>query len=326
VTENNDNAAGLVTIAAAAGTACAFIILLSLADLATFGSLFWAVVLVLVLLGGGGAYALSRVKPAEPALDGVYSVSADKVETSDDADEVDDDDDDEEDEDEEGTDKEGAAEPAVFALEEVRPAATAAKSSAAKPAVDDEFERIMTKRDDALELLLADTKNNAPAPQADVGLRLRDRVNRLREQLGQYDRKKDPQRWATVMHALGDARLDQGNFLCATGQFGEAVKGVACFKEAVMAYRRALKERTRAQTPMEYAASHAGLGEALLAMARREPIPQYLDDALSSLREALNLLPPQSQEAKHVQELLVIAEQLDELRPRNEPDEPNIDF
>jgi hypothetical protein len=308
----------LRTVALVSGAACLLVALVSLADIATFGSLFWAIVLVIVVLIGAAAFVLDRIKPSQSiALDATQPNAeqspAQAEEAGDEGEDEDDeeDDDDDEDDDLEDAEKGSAAEPASTSRQAGEGTGTS------MPAAEDEFERIMSKRDSALEVLLADARSKEAAQQPDMGNRLRDRVERLSKELDKHSRQREPLVWAAIMHAIGDARFDLGTYGVGTGQFGEAVRGVQSYRYAASAYRRALKIRTREKAPTDYATTQLRLGETLVALARREPIPEYVTEAIEALREALLIFPAASEDAVKAKSLLDSAQQLYEIRQQD---------
>ena len=83
--------------------------------------------------------------------------------------------------------------------------------------------------------------------------------------------------WAWTQHTLGNALFS----------LGERESGTARLEEAVVAYREALKERTRERYPLDWAASQGGLGNALSSLGERESETARLEEAVAAYREAL---------------------------------------
>jgi hypothetical protein len=68
---------------------------------------------------------------------------------------------------------------------------------------------------------------------------------------------------------------------------GEREAGTARLQEAVVAYRAALEERTRARVPLEWAETQTNLGAALKVLGEREGGTARLEEAVATFREAL---------------------------------------
>ncbi len=96
---------------------------------------------------------------------------------------------------------------------------------------------------------------------------------------------------ARVEFALADTADRRGTALHDLGialrELGERESGSARLNEAIAAYRDALKERTRARTPLDWATAQNSLGNALAALGERESGTTRLDEAVAPYREAL---------------------------------------
>jgi tetratricopeptide (TPR) repeat protein len=79
--------------------------------------------------------------------------------------------------------------------------------------------------------------------------------------------------------------MTQNNLGAALYRLGERESGMAKLEEAVVAYREALKERTREQVPLDWAQHN--LGHALQALGERESGTAKLEEAVVAYREAL---------------------------------------
>ena len=91
------------------------------------------------------------------------------------------------------------------------------------------------------------------------------------------DRNFDRLSWA-------GAQNDLGNALAA---LGERESGAARLEEAVVAYRDALKERSRERVPFEWAITQTNLGDALRTLGERESSTVRLKEAVIACRDAL---------------------------------------
>ncbi len=323
--DSDGSGSGWTTLAATCAIGCLIVILISLVDLLTMGSLFWT----LVLLGGGIAgcalLLLSRIKPGElaPHVDSVA------VDTELDDEEVDDDDDEAEgDIEDDGKRDEGAlrgdaGEPPAPARLALRKVPDIVK--------DDEFERMIAADGDFERVLTGPAKKKseprpAPKPSSKDASDFERRLERLRTKLGATRRNRNPLEWAAVMHNIGGTQLLFGEYLCNTGRFGEAIEGLARFKDAVHSYREALKERTLDRSPHDHAVTQARLGEALVGIARHEPRPDYLVAAIASLTGALSILEPETRDATRAQEALDAARRIYERRDADKSEEPWSEF
>jgi hypothetical protein len=70
----------------------------------------------------------------------------------------------------------------------------------------------------------------------------------------------------------------------ASGRAGRRIK------EAVAAYRAALKERTRERVPLDWAATQMGLGTAFVTLGERERRTGRLEESVKAYRAALKEL------------------------------------
>ena len=71
------------------------------------------------------------------------------------------------------------------------------------------------------------------------------------------------------------------------GVLGERESGTGKLEEAVLAYREALKERTRERVPLDWALTQMNLGTALRVLGERESGTGKLEEAVVAYREAL---------------------------------------
>jgi tetratricopeptide (TPR) repeat protein len=101
---------------------------------------------------------------------------------------------------------------------------------------------------------------------------------------------------ATRLNALlAEPRLvpaaEAGNLRHALGGalqvIGEQSGDNAALEDAIVAYREALKERTRDRVPLEWAHTQNKLGNALLSLAERESGTARLEEAVTTYRQAL---------------------------------------
>jgi tetratricopeptide (TPR) repeat protein len=67
----------------------------------------------------------------------------------------------------------------------------------------------------------------------------------------------------------------------------ERESGTAGLKEAVAAYREALKESTRERVPLDWAMTQNNLGSVLSTLGERESGTARLEEAVAAYREAL---------------------------------------
>ena len=85
------------------------------------------------------------------------------------------------------------------------------------------------------------------------------------------------ERYASLQMALGTALL----------VLGERESGTERLEQAVAAFTEALKERTRARVPLNWAATQNNLGAALAALGERESGTGRLEQAVAAFTEAL---------------------------------------
>jgi len=77
---------------------------------------------------------------------------------------------------------------------------------------------------------------------------------------------------------------------CPDGEIlrlGERESGTGTLRQAVEAYREALKERTRARVPLDWATTQNNLGNALSSLGERAGGTAKLEKAVAAYREAL---------------------------------------
>src|SRR6516162_11241652 len=79
-------------------------------------------------------------------------------------------------------------------------------------------------------------------------------------------------------------RTDLGN---ALAMLGERESGTTKLEEAVVAFREALKQQTRARAPLDWAKTQASLGNAFYALGVRESSTAKFEEAVAAYREAL---------------------------------------
>jgi tetratricopeptide (TPR) repeat protein len=79
----------------------------------------------------------------------------------------------------------------------------------------------------------------------------------------------------------------------ALWRLGERESGTAKLEEAIVAYREALKERTRGRTPREWAVTQNNLGIALFRLGERGSGTGELEEAIAAYREALKEHTPE---------------------------------
>jgi hypothetical protein len=80
--------------------------------------------------------------------------------------------------------------------------------------------------------------------------------------------------------------MTEHNLRSALHTLGEGESGTARLKEAVVAYREALKERTREGAPLEWATSFGGEGVALMLPADLREDAPMAETALSQILTA----------------------------------------
>jgi hypothetical protein len=80
---------------------------------------------------------------------------------------------------------------------------------------------------------------------------------------------------------------DLGNALQA---LGEGESGTTKLEEAVVAYREALKERTRERVPLDWAISFGNEGDALMLVAERKKNAAMAEAALNQINMAFETL------------------------------------
>jgi len=81
--------------------------------------------------------------------------------------------------------------------------------------------------------------------------------------------------------------MTQNNLGNALSRLGERESGTARLEEAVVAYRDALKERTRERVPLDWAATQYNLGNALSTLGERASGTARLEEAVAAYRDAL---------------------------------------
>ncbi|WP_347268685.1 hypothetical protein, partial [Paracoccus sp. (in: a-proteobacteria)] len=91
------------------------------------------------------------------------------------------------------------------------------------------------------------------------------------------NRAQDADVRGAVQNNLGNALLS----------LGERESGTGRLEEAVVAYRAALEENTRARVPLDWAGTQNNLGNALLSLGERESGTGRLEEAVVAYRAAL---------------------------------------
>jgi tetratricopeptide (TPR) repeat protein len=142
----------------------------------------------------------------------------------------------------------------------------------------------------------ADTQNGLGTALSRLGERetdaaqLNEAVAAYREALKERTRERAPFEWAETQTNLGNALYRLGRNESSTARLHEAgarEHGVVRLHEAVVAYREALKERTRERTPLAWAATQHYLGNALLRLSRLERDTVQLQKSVAAYGEAL---------------------------------------
>ncbi len=95
--------------------------------------------------------------------------------------------------------------------------------------------------------------------------------------LADVDRAKDAGIWAILQNNLGNA----------LATLGQRESGTEQLEQAVVAYRDALKERTREKVPLDWAATQNNLGNVLRTLGQRESGTERLELAVATYRDAL---------------------------------------
>jgi hypothetical protein len=84
--------------------------------------------------------------------------------------------------------------------------------------------------------------------------------------------------------------MTQSNLGGALRTLGERESGTAKLEEAVVAYREALKERTRERVPLDWARSFGSEGVTLMILAERRGDAVMAETALSQISEAFETM------------------------------------
>jgi hypothetical protein len=80
--------------------------------------------------------------------------------------------------------------------------------------------------------------------------------------------------------------MTQSNVGLTLTMLGGRESGTAKLEEAVIAYREALKERTRERTPLDWATSFGNEGITMMLLAERRRDAAMAETALSQINEA----------------------------------------
>src|SRR5919112_120268 len=78
----------------------------------------------------------------------------------------------------------------------------------------------------------------------------------------------------------------------ALARLGERESGTARLEQAVVAYRAALEEWTRARVPLQWAMTQMNLGTALAALGQREGGTARLEAAVAAYEACLEVTEP----------------------------------
>ena len=84
--------------------------------------------------------------------------------------------------------------------------------------------------------------------------------------------------------------MTQNNLGAALQVLGERESGTAKLEEAVVAYREALKERTRERVPLDWARSFGNEGVALMLLAERRGDAAMAETALGQINTAFETM------------------------------------
>ena len=169
--------------------------------------------------------------------------------------------------------------------------------SAALRSAIERYKRLLALRPRArVPLDWARTQNDLASALTRLGERetdaaqLNEAVAAYREALKERTRERAPFEWAETQTNLGNALYRLGRNESSTARLHEAgarEHGVVRLHEAVVAYREALKERTRERTPLAWAATQHYLGNALLRLSRLERDTVQLQKSVAAYGEAL---------------------------------------
>ena len=81
--------------------------------------------------------------------------------------------------------------------------------------------------------------------------------------------------------------MTQNNLGIALKRLGERESGIEKFEQAVVAFREASHEKTRARVPLDWAMTQNNLGAALWRLGAKESGTERLEQAVDILRAAL---------------------------------------
>jgi tetratricopeptide (TPR) repeat protein len=139
----------------------------------------------------------------------------------------------------------------------------------------------------------ATTKLNLGAALARLGARqgrpapLVEAVAAYRDAMKEFTRERMPLQWAAAQHNLGAALAELGRRESAQALLDKRKPGTARLEEGVIAFREALKERTRGRVPLDWAATQHNLGTVLTLVGALKPGTAQLKEAVVAFREAL---------------------------------------
>ena len=107
-----------------------------------------------------------------------------------------------------------------------------------------------------------------------------------REALKEQTRDRVPLDWATTQDNLGGALFILGNTFL---NLGERESGTRRLKEAVVAFREALKELTPDRVPLEWAKTQNNLGTTLRRLGECESSTKRIEEAITAYKAALEV-------------------------------------
>ena len=134
-------------------------------------------------------------------------------------------------------------------------------------------------------------------------------VKALGAALQEYPRERYPLKWASAQYHLGNALsllgerggdtgfIEDGHIVMSAGASDEET-GPARLKQAVAAYREALKELTRERAPLDWAMTQNNLGYTYLILYEREGGGEALEQAVAAFTETLKERPRERMPAR----------------------------
>ncbi|GHU35765.1 hypothetical protein AGMMS50256_31420 [Betaproteobacteria bacterium] len=123
-------------------------------------------------------------------------------------------------------------------------------------------------------------------------------IELYRQLVSEIDRKSDVDAWAESQYNLGKALKREGDHLPYTAQREAGM--VAAYREAVTAFREALKEFTRERVPLDWAKTQRALGSVLweLGLGTRDSGTAWLLESAEAYREVLKVYTRESAPTK----------------------------